>query len=289
MGGFKNAKDRRAEKRAAFFGKLDMSERKRQILMRMGAAPLPAPVELGLAEKRLKVGVPKRFAKIKLAPLPNLPNLLDGCNCTQCREKRGDTEGDKKPFDSMWSFCNTLEKKGYERIGSGFYSRVYLGKDKTKVLKIGRGTDGWLNYVSWANKNGYGGTLAPKLYSAKTVKTRDGSFLMSSMERLGDVVGSNVKQDAYAKFSMMTLYANNDNQLAGTLAEVAQPGAKDFLAKFMAEFKGKARMDMHEGNWMTRENGLLVLTDPVASLKDETLRITARLKTKDFEPMLMAA
>jgi hypothetical protein len=164
-----------------------------------------------------------------------------------------------------WSKLQTwLEKRGFQKLGSGAYGHV-LGHPKSdKVIKILRrpSQDGWLDYIRWAKKHNFLGTFAPKVTSYKYIKNKDGDFGVAVMERL-DKTLYHVDRKHDARFIQEAMmHSLNGNGLAGKFLSVAKPGSDEFIQSFLRAF-GREGGDFHAGNWMTRKDGTLVLIDPL--------------------------
>lgn len=179
-----------------------------------------------------------------------------------------------KVFDNGRTFIARLEAKGWKALGSGAFSTVLAKGESTRVLKVTRRPDGWINYIKWANDNGYAGTFAPKVFSYKYIQGKEGNnFSIASMERLPSTLGHlKYTHDAHVVESLLHPAAN-DNQLAGTLLDLAVPGLREFNQKLRDTF---GHLDLHGGNFMVRDSGELVFTDPVSSVDDAVL--TERLR-----------
>lgn len=184
-----------------------------------------------------------------------------------------------KYFIDWASFGNGLEKKGFKALGHGSFGSVYGKAGQDRVIKILHGeNDGWLDYVTWANKKGYGGTFAPKLYSYKLVKTLGGTFGIASMERLEKTIsGMDPKDGRYLLPSMFQYSVQYGNQKATDFLDTLQPG----LAKFAVDFKEKFQhgYDLHRGNFMIRKDEQVVVTDPISLGSGFS---NTRMKAKDF-------
>lgn len=81
--------------------------------------------------------------------------------------------------EERMSFMRSI---GCKYLGSGSTATVFeIPWAPDKVIKCGRRDDGWLGYCTWAEREGYAGTFAPKLFSYK--QDKEGSYV-ALMERL---------------------------------------------------------------------------------------------------------
>jgi hypothetical protein len=135
--------------------------------------------------KRMGFGAPvqkkERIAKVKVAILPNRvgvplawphlgptpsPENKDGL--IKVKQRYGDGLWvPKNPLKGPHSYGAWLEKKGWKRLGSGAHSTVFGRDDSDKVIKVTQTLDNWIDYVQWAAKEGFAGSLAPRVYSWK--------------------------------------------------------------------------------------------------------------------------
>ncbi len=71
------------------------------------------------------------------------------------------------PLKCPFNFIDKLEKRGYKVLGRGAYSTI-LGKEgSSRVIKVSRSLDDWIDYVQWGAANGYAGNFVPRVYSWK--------------------------------------------------------------------------------------------------------------------------
>lgn len=186
----------------------------------------------------------------------------------------------KKPFDNAEGFIQALEKRGFKRLGSGAFSTV-LGKDgHDRVVKVIRRPDGWINYVHWAAQIGEAGHFAPKVFSYKKIKGRKKEFAVAIMERLKYTL-EDTPEDHALKVLPNVMWRADKNEMAAKFVDVLSPGLMGFLKK-MSEWKNIPinNFDFHDGNLMLREDGSLVIVDPVSRGEEGH----TRLREGDFGP-----
>ncbi len=146
---------------------------------------------------------------------------------------------------NKYRFLDRLSKRGYEKLGWGSYSSVWAKPNSSKVIKVGVSYDSWLNYIEWAMKNGYVGNKAPRVDSFKL----HNGYFTAVMERL-----HGLNRDNRNSIHNMT-YANS------FVIRRVPAEWKTFTTDFTKEFGN--HNDLHDGNWMQRSNGELVLIDPI--------------------------
>lgn len=178
--------------------------------------------------------------------------------------------------------CKLLEflrKKQLIELGSGLYSSVYSAPKSDRVIKVCRGPhDSWPDYVIWATKNGYAGTLAPKIYSMHFIE----NGYVATMERLNPIDTNNdlgIKADQdwhdYCRQRRTNTVSKNN------------AGLHDFITKIREVFSGSHGscavngLDLHPANVMVRNDGSLVITDPVTK-SEYTEKLPRRMRTLDI-------
>lgn len=187
---------------------------------------------------------------------------------------------EKKPFDNAEGFIAALEKRGFKVLGRGAFSTV-LGKEGSpRVIKVIRRSDGWINYIHWAAQIGEAGHFAPKVFSYKKIKGRKKEFGVAIMERLKYTL-EDTPEDHAMKILPAVLWRADENEMAAKFVDTLVPELMSFLKK-MSEWKNIPirHFDFHDGNLMLREDGTLVVVDPVSRGEDNI----ERLREGDFGP-----
>jgi hypothetical protein len=170
-------------------------------------------------------------------------------------------------------YTSWLQKKGWERLGSGCFSTVYAKKDSDRVLKVTRRLDDWIDYVQWASKEGYAGNLAPRVYSWK----RHGDWAVAVVERMAtSSYDLDMEKNDQALLMSLLYPARRGNILAQCYMEDIQPGSFRFFEGLRAN---KMDGDIGGHNVMYRKDGTICITDPTAGeIKTEK----KRLRSADF-------
>lgn len=235
---------------------------------------------MGPKKKETSPKEKKKASREKVFSIHPLSCTSDGtfpigeCTCSYCRRKR-EQNGKKRDMSRYQKYRAFLEKKGFVQLGSGAYSVVYAKPKSDRVIKVIRTRDNWIDYAVWANKEGYGGNLAPKVYSYKDHE----DFAVAVVERMKTTLSGYREHDEQIVIGLVHSYVYNNNVLAGVLAHEIAPGISDFLVGVKKNVNG--RLDLHGGNFMLREDGSLCVTDPVAGEGSATY---TRLKVGDFTP-----
>ena len=187
-------------------------------------------------------------------------------------------------FNDSVSFAEALRKKGFQRLGSGAFSTVYAHPKSDRVIKVTRTADNWIDYALWAAKNGYAGSLAPKVYSFKKFN-KGHEFLVSVVERMDKTLGNiSDAEDLSLATLLLKKYHNFNNVAAGVFLEDLAPGLASFTKKLQKEFGG---LDIHGGNLMVRSDGTVCFTDPVSDYAEGMVTYN-RLKASDFTSLAKA-
>lgn len=145
-----------------------------------------------------------------------------------------------------YAYMAALKARGYKEIGDGCYSTVLAKRGSDKVVKISRCKDSWLEYITWANRHGFGGSHAPRVYAFKQYP----QFYVAIMERLD-----------------CTLKDVSWERKSAVRAQKERGSMGSFFDQFREAFREYAT-DLHEGNWMLRGDEL-VLTDPITDPWDK--------------------
>lgn len=190
------------------------------------------------------------------------------------------------------SFIDRLQRRGFVMLGAGAFSTVLGKPGYPRVIKVGRGQpEGWIDYIMWADKAGYAGSFAPKVFSLKIHfdyrygpfqwgRELNNSWYVAVMERLDCTIA------AVTCPGKRRIYRHMASALYGdlpckTLEDMA-PGATKFCADLRAA--GFEYFDLHDGNFMLRGNQV-VCTDPLSS---PTRTGTTRWRSSAPHPHLIA-
>lgn len=187
----------------------------------------------------------------------------------------------KSTFEDSLGFIAALEKRGFEKLGSGAFSTVLAKKGYDRVIKVIRRPDGWIDYVHWASKLGEEGKFAPKVYSYKKIKGKKKDFSVAIMERLEYTFAKAPADHALSIIPQLMQYSSR-NPMAASFMDILAPGLGKFMIAMKKEFE-EGGFDMHSGNVMVRKDGSFVLSDPIASGSKTDYK---RLKAGDFSPAL---
>jgi len=162
-----------------------------------------------------------------------------------------------------YSYGMFLLRHGFICIGHGLFSSVYAKPGSSRVIKIGTGTDAWAHYALWGTAKRYAGTFCPKVYSLKFHR----GFYVAVMERLVCTLLDYSSQNSHqARLWLLMSEAmngrmSNNHRLPPSALKFAQACRE-------AEFAN----DLHQGNFMIRANGHLVVIDPCArNFRDKPL------------------
>lgn len=196
-----------------------------------------------------------------------------------------------KPAD-LGNLPALLRRHGSAKLGHGCYAEAWGSKKSDRVLKICCHADPWPEYVVWANSIGYGGTLAPKLHSIKVFK-EDGAYsYVASVERLeaelgksNIVLGNKMKKELSDKTTHIK-YRVCGLEVCG-VEDIKDPVWRKFMEQFVQRFPyDKYCYDFHDGNWMIRKNGELVLNDPLETWELDSIKnkqYPMRWRREDYE------
>jgi len=168
--------------------------------------------------------------------------------------------------DKLLSF---LRKHKFQELGSGLYSDVFAPAGSDRVIKVCRSCDDWPKYIFWATKMGYAGTIAPKVHSFHFIEKDHRSFYAASMERLYPLTE---EARDLRKQALFRLYSGTRSPEALKI--------KAFIEELQTQFP--MADDLHDGNWMCRQDGSLVITDPLRASSSSKDDLPKRLRTRDI-------
>lgn len=182
-------------------------------------------------------------------------------------------------FNDGYSFIKALENKGFVKLGSGAFSTVLAKPGQSRVIKVTRRPDGWIDYIHWGSKKG--SPFVPKVFSYKKIKGKKNDFEVAIVERL-EYTFSNAPEDHALRIIPYLMDRSSKNPMAARFMEILSPGLKDFMEEVQKEFNDSS-LDLHAGNLMIRKDGSFVLSDPIA---DKARTEYKRLKAGDFSPAI---
>lgn len=196
-----------------------------------------------------------------MAQAPKMPPLDAPKPAPQCQGKKC------QRWDSE-EFIHRLIKRGYRVLGAGCFSSVLVKGNSKRVVKVNRRPDGWLDYVMWAAEKGHMGKNAPMVFSFKRFNEgTDDEFYVAVVERcaatVDDVHYKNPRVAETFRHLTSAMYGRNGSERDALKADDMQPGSLRFAIEFWLDFKGPG-LDLHAGNFMVRDDGTLVCTDPIS-------------------------
>ena len=175
--------------------------------------------------------------------------------------------GPKPRWVDGQAFIDALRKRGYKTLGAGSFSTVLAKGNSNRVIKVNRRSDSWLDYVLWSAKRGHMGRHAPMVYSFRRFNEgKPNEFYVAVVERCAYTV-----DDVYRRMpNIERLFSHLTSGMRGYMgserdalaADDLAPGSLRFAIEFKLEFGGAAT-DLHAGNFMVRDNGSIVCTDPL--------------------------
>jgi len=175
--------------------------------------------------------------------------------------------------ESTKSLANFFKKKGWNVLGKGAFSIVLDKPGSDFVIKVSPHNDkGFNRYVLTINhiKNPH----FPKITSGRRIQIGNRAYYIYIIEKLKPLPKTKLlkmvteyllytakQQDPYKTF-----YGRNKNMEDAVLDFLqTQPElerAAEEIAYTSADVKGNFLIDLHHGNFMQREDGTIVITDP---------------------------
>lgn len=188
-------------------------------------------------------------------------------------------------FATPDAYIAALKRRGFERLGKGYFSAAYAKPGSPFVVKVFHGEsnlDPWPLYAEWCWNNP--GPFKPVIRALKW--HGEGSFYVAVMERLlitvDELADGSIRKRrepcAEAAALRKALVSKYNGGVARVMMELQKLKLND-VAAFVAEVNitfPDQYLDIHGANWMYREDGSLVLIDPFS---DENHMVRAvRLK-----------
>ena len=166
-------------------------------------------------------------------------------------------------YDKRTKLYTKLEQLGWTTLGTGAFSSVFKNKNKNYVLKINtQGDKGYAAYVNLIKK--FKNPHFPIISDMKLMKLSEYDapyyiYLIEKLEPLQNWKIANILKiiadHCYEELTDLEdivhipEYVKNDESLVQA-------------ARLVGEYKNKAFLDMHSGNFMQRKDGTIVITDP---------------------------
>lgn len=169
------------------------------------------------------------------------------------RYLKGDTTADARfAVRAHDRYVALLHRKGYERLGSGGYGTAYRHPDRPHtVIKVGhaglRSRDGYLDYLNWLRDAGVPEVLRKHFPTVQRLHVNR-QFYVVELESLLE----NSEEEGNRISSRDVWLMEEGNLLREATGLIADT------------FRDSHCVDMHSGNFMHREDGTIVITDPLA-------------------------
>jgi hypothetical protein len=166
-----------------------------------------------------------------------------------------------------------FKNQGYDILGRGA-SAIVLGQESGDVVKIGSLHDGWLTYAKACE--GQNNLYLPKIHTLEILD----SYYLADIERLYPVPESFFKTKLYKQLAAYMVvcggwsnaryvyFSKNTPDQIKLLAKSLVAENTELVAalKLIIKHKGDHVFDIHPDNLMKREDGSLVISDPLATL-----------------------
>lgn len=161
-------------------------------------------------------------------------------------------------------------------LGEGVFAKVYTnGLDE--VIKISSGDEpdwGYLTYLEEIQKAPSGNTWLPEIRDVKVyMDDWDNMALVVRMERLHPVKywHDDVADDLRAIRNAARTAARDDDRLPHTMNTGEARAAQEAIEVIRrAAAASNHCLDLHDGNFMQRPDGTIVITDPLGFSRTET-------------------
>jgi len=182
-----------------------------------------------------------------------------------------------------------LLDKGYSNIGNGLYSTVFSKKDSDRVIKVSSDIDYWFIFAQYVISLQEIPSIFPKIYSlsVKSDSRNEYSWYVAVVERLEmtmqkflDEYKNDDREKILTDFSKIRsrfswFNDSDDQRISKSMNELLKLRS---FEKEMSSHGNDIGWDLHNGNWMFRKNGTIVLTDPWSGIHYDKLKYPTRYK-----------
>lgn len=172
------------------------------------------------------------------------------------------------------SIAKKLEKLGYKFKGRGTYSDIYVNPDSQVIIKVGRGKDPcWEAFANIVKGPGKGNPWFPRIAGLQTIQSRHGTYFIAFMEKLNNLSKDNIRfvnwvDKHFDKLQRgqtnIDLYydALHDDLFPPYVNEKIDKKFVEALELLNEHMPDGCSNDLHEDNFMERDNGQIVIIDP---------------------------
>lgn len=190
-------------------------------------------------------------------------------------------------WNSPTELIKWLKTNGFQKLGGGVFAAAYAKPGHNRVVKVSnRQDDCWIKFAQWSMTKTNNKHL-PKIpwikrYQGKR-KGKATEFFITIIERLNPLTNKAISQitDPGVLFGLMH-YANLDYDTEESIEQAMskQPNPKIFQSNRLAaklrnhpfiraieqvnSLSGDCWSDLHSGNLMVRNDGTVIITDPIA-------------------------
>ena len=161
------------------------------------------------------------------------------------------------PIEKIEAFVEKIEALGYkpEGIGSGYYGMVFQHPKRPKeVIKLFTANPGYLKWIDYCKKYSNRNPHLPKIRRAFMIDNKTGAVFMEKLNPSGESNKIFFLLGASPKVVMDTNHWLKDTN--PTLY---------YTFKDMAEKFPRVEWDLHADNLMRRDDGTIVITDPISN------------------------
>ena len=165
-----------------------------------------------------------------------------------------------------------LSKYGFNQVGSGVFGTVFINPKYPYALKVFYADNAYLSWLKFCKRN-QDNPYIPKLRKnfIRVIPTSNSIYAVR-MEKLSEVKDLKQMKDMLLELEGMITSNANKNSSMITHRKKYDEWVKDKdknlleIAEFLYNNDGVlfSKIDLHPGNIMQRDNGQLVIIDPVA-------------------------
>lgn len=161
-----------------------------------------------------------------------------------------------------WQVADCAKAAGFRVLGNGAFGAAVMGADPDIVIKVCARveSDSYPVFAEWAADNSHPNLV--QIYH--TYWNEDRTLFMAALERLNPSPAIYADDEFGDYLPALQYYSECGVSDRGVPLRFRE--LRDLMRHVVLEFAEWGQLDMHGGNFLCREDGTVVLTDPIGEL-----------------------